>query len=149
MRDYYLHWLETDELPGWGMDGVSFWHHVQGWWNIRRLPNVLFVHFAALKADMAGEIARIAQFLDIKVDVEAWPRILEHCRFDYMRKASEATEWLNATWKDGGKTFFNQGVNGRWRDVLTPAEIARCEEIAADRLTPDCARWLTTGQLAG
>ena len=29
--------------------------------------------------------------------------------------------------KNGGTTFINKGTNGRWRDVLTPDDIARYE----------------------
>jgi hypothetical protein len=31
--------------------------------------------------------------------------------------------------------------------VLTPAEIARCDEVAAEHLTPECAHWLKTGEM--
>jgi aryl sulfotransferase len=36
-----------------------------------------------LKADMAGEIRRIADFLDIEIDETRWPAIIEHCSFDW------------------------------------------------------------------
>jgi aryl sulfotransferase len=49
--------------------------------------------------------------------------------------------------KDGAKTFFNKGTNGRWKDVLTVEEIAKADEVAARNLTPDCAHWLKTGEL--
>ena len=39
---------------------------------------------------------------------------------------------------------FHKGVNGRWKDVLSPSEIARCDEVAARNLAPDCAHWLAT-----
>ena len=38
------------------------------WWAIRDLPNVLLLHFAELKADLPGQIRRIAAFLDIPID---------------------------------------------------------------------------------
>jgi aryl sulfotransferase len=47
-----------------GLAGVRFWEHVQGWWDIRSLPNVLLVHFANLKADLPSEIRRIARHLE-------------------------------------------------------------------------------------
>ena len=133
IRDYYLHFLAHDELPGFGFE--PFWPHVRGWWNARTLPNVLLVHYANLKADLAGEIRRIAEFLAIEVDEATLPAILEHCGFDYMRAVTN------------NNPNFHKGVIGRWRDVLTPAEIARCDEVAARNLTPDCARWIATGEL--
>jgi aryl sulfotransferase len=145
VRGYYLHWLEHDDLPGFPFHGVSFWDHVQGWWNIRALPNVLLVHFNNLKADLKGEIERIARFLEVEVDDAQWPAILEHCSFSYMQ--SQGAGGLDVMFKGGAKTFFNKGANGRWRDVLSTEEVARCDDVAAHYLTPDCARWLANGEL--
>jgi aryl sulfotransferase len=145
IRDYYLRFLETDDLPGFGF--VPFWAHIQGWWDARDLPNVLLVHYANLKADLADEMRRIARFLDVEIDEAAFPAMVEHCTFDYMRETASAEPAAAGGFKDGARTFFNKGVNGRWKDVLSPAEIARCDEVAARNLTPDCARWLATGEL--
>jgi aryl sulfotransferase len=111
------------------------------------LPNVLLVHFNNLKANMEREIRRIARFLDIEVERALWPRILEHCSFDYMQAASKQIENIDQFFQGGGATFFNKGTNGRWKDVLSAEEIARCDAVAARYLTPDCARWLKTGKL--
>ena len=133
IRDYYLHFLEHDELPGFGF--VPFWAHIQGWWDARHLPNVLMVHYANLKADLPREIRRIGRFLEIGVDEATLPAIVEHCSFDYMRAGSN------------NHPNFNRGVNGRWRDVLSHEDIRRCDEVAAFNLSSDCARWLATGEL--
>ncbi len=146
VRDYYLHFLEFDDFPGFEFGGL--WEHVRGWWNARRLPNVLLVHFNDLKANMAREIRRIARFLEIEVDRAKWSVILEHCSFDYMRDAASAIEMLDKFFERGGTTFIHKGTNGRWKDVLSAREIARCDEVAARYLTPACARWLKTGKLA-
>ena len=44
--------------------------------------------------------------------------------------------------KDGAKTFFFKGTNGRWRDVLSAEEVALYEEKAGRLLTPACRAWL-------
>jgi aryl sulfotransferase len=133
IREYYLHFLEHDELPGFGF--VPFWPHLRGWWSARRLPNVLLVHYAKLMADLRGEVRRVAEFLDIDIDEATLPAIVEHCTFDYMKAHSN------------NHPNFHRGQTGRWRDVLTPEEIARCDDVAAKQLEPDCALWLTTGEL--
>jgi aryl sulfotransferase len=148
VREYYLEWLKHDEPPGDLMLGVSFWDHVQGWWNARDLPNVLLVHFNNLKADLAGEARSIARFLEIEVDEAKWPSILEHCAFDYMQSAATGG-MLDILFVNGALTFFNKGTNGRWSDVLSLAEVAQCDEVAERRLTPGCAHWLRTGRLLG
>jgi aryl sulfotransferase len=147
-RTYYLEFLEGEGSVTGGL--WPLWEHVQGWWDIRDLPNVLLVHYNNLLADLPGQMHRIAAFLDIAIDEALMPEMIEHCGIDYMRRAANAAEpQFRMTFKDGANTFFNKGVNGRWRDVLTPEEIAKADEVAARKLTPDCAHWLKTGELAG
>jgi aryl sulfotransferase len=145
---YYHEWLDNG---GYWFLGASFWEHVQGWWNVQSLPNVLLIHFNNLKADMPGEIRRIAQFLEIQIDEAKWPTIVEHCTIGYMRSSTRATatgSLLQQVFDDGVNTFFHKGTNGRWKDVLSAPEIEKYERAARNNLTPDCANWLATGKLA-
>ena len=139
---YFDDWLERDGHPFW-----PFWENLRSWWEIRRLPNVMLLHFERLKADMPGQIRRIAAFLDIPVDAATWPAILEHCSFDYMKANATASVPLGgAFWEGGARTFIHKGVNGRWRDLLGPEQSAAYEARALAELGQDCARWLATGE---
>jgi len=139
---YFRRWLERDGYPFW-----PFWENIRSWWAIRELPNVLFVHFNALKADMPGGIRRIARFLEIPIDESRWDAIVEHCSFDYMKAHAALSAPLGgALWEGGGESFINKGTNGRWRDLLTQADIAAYEARALRELGPDCAHWLATGK---
>jgi len=139
VRLFYLDFLKgrAQHLP--------YWSHIQSWWDIRTLPNLLTLHYADLIGDMPGQIRRIARFLGITPDETQLPRMVEHCSMAHMRKLGAGSEILNRAFRDGAKTFFNKGTNGRWRDVLTQAEIDRCDQIAAQKLTSDCAAWLRHG----
>ena len=144
-RQFYLDFLEDPRKAHQG--AWPFWESVREWWDIRALPNVLFVHFNSLKSDLPGQIRRIAQFLDIPFDESAMPSIVEHCGIDHMREAAGRNEMLKAVWKDGGRTLVNKGTNDRWRDVLSANEAALADEAAARSLASDCAHWLRTGEL--
>lgn len=144
IRKYFNDWVDRDGYPFW-----SFWDNIRTWWEVRHLPNVLLLHFADLKADMEGEIRRIAAFLDITIDEARWPAIIEHCSFDYMkRNAGLAAPLGGMPWEGGAETFIHKGTNGRWRDVLSAEECARYEEMAVRQLGPECAAWLKAGALA-
>jgi aryl sulfotransferase len=140
--EYFRDWLDGRGLPM----GATFWEHVQGWWNARHLPNVLLVHFNHLKADMPGEMRRIAAFLEIEIDEARWPAMVEHCTLDYMRAAAASSPMLDHIFNGGSNTFFNKGTNGRWRDALSAADIEKYERAASAHLTPECARWVATGE---
>jgi aryl sulfotransferase len=98
---------------------------------------------------MPGQIRRIADFLEVAVDQDRWPAILEHCSFEYMKEHAECSAPLGGVFWDGGaKTFIHKGTNGRWRDVLTREESDRYEAAAAAQLGQECARWLNNGTIS-
>ncbi|MGI8738842.1 MAG: sulfotransferase domain-containing protein [Gammaproteobacteria bacterium] len=145
IRQYWRDWMDKDGHPFW-----PFWENVRSWWSIRHLPNVLLVHFASLKRDMPIQMRRIARFLDISIDESRWNAIVEHCSFEWMKKnATKSVPLGGAFWDAGAEVFINQGVNGRWADVLTAKEVAEYEARAAEQLGSDCALWLATGKESG
>ena len=142
VRRYFRTWLDRDGYPIW-----SLWENISTWWAARHLPNVKLVHYAALKADLAGEMRGIAEFLDIDIPPARWPSLVEHCTFDYMKGHADQMAPLGGSIFDGGgASFINKGVNGRWKDVLSAEESAAYERKAVEELGPDCARWLATGE---
>jgi aryl sulfotransferase len=53
------------------------------------------------------------------------------------------------TFEGGARTFLFKGTNGRWRDVLSPEELALHTKAVANVLTPPCAAWLAHGRAVG
>jgi aryl sulfotransferase len=138
IRQYFREWLEGDGYPFW-----PFFENVRSWWEVRDLPNVLMLHFASLKRDLAGEIRRVAGFLEVPIDEARFPAIVEHCSFDYMKKnATKSTPLGGVFWDGGAETFIHKGVNGRWRDVLSPEECAAYDARSRAELGEACAGWL-------
>ena len=146
------HWFRqstTRSVFEWEQDGYPYWshlYHFQSWWDYRHLPNLYLIHFTNLLADPAGEVRRLAAYLDIVIDEALFPQILARTSFAGMRENFARIEPMaNVIWKDGGNTFMNKGTNGRWRDVLGRDEIALYEAAVARALTPDAAQWLEHG----
>jgi len=141
VRDYWRAWLDRDGFPFWSM-----WENVQSWWAMRHLPNMLLVHFADLKRDLAGELDRIARFLNVSLDQQQHEAVLRHCSFDWMKAhASRSAPLGGALWDGGAETFIHRGTNGRWRETLTAADCAEYETRAIAELGPECAAWLANG----
>src|SRR6266481_6084379 len=74
--DIHLFWQDwiTKSWFEWESSGYPFWshlHHVQSWWDFRHLPNIKFVHYKELLADLEGEARRIAAYLNIDVPADA------------------------------------------------------------------------------
>ena len=142
IRRYFRTWLENDGEPFW-----SFWENTESWWALRHLPNVKLVHFNRLKADLEGEMRAIAAFLEIDLPEAKWPDAVRHSTFDYMKAHADLYAPMGGSpWESGGETFINKGTNGRWRDVLTAEESFAYEQMALEKLGPECAKWLATGE---
>lgn len=142
IRLYWRDWMDRDGHPLW-----PFWDNVRSWWQVRHLPNVLFVHFNDLKRDLRAQMRRIAAFLDIPVEEADWPAIEEYCSFAWMKQhATQSVPLGGAFWDAGAQVFIHQGVNGRWNETLTAADAAEYEARAVQELGPECARWLMAGE---
>jgi aryl sulfotransferase len=141
-RRYFRTWLEQDGAPFW-----SYWDNLSTWWAARHLPNVRMLHFGRLKADLEGEMRGIADFLEVDIPESRWPALIEHCSFDWMKShAEQVTPLGGAIFEGGADVFINRGTNGRWKDVLTPQDSLDYERMAVEKLGPECARWLLTGE---
>lgn len=146
VREYYARFLEQGYFPSMSPD-TAFWPCIKSWWDARELPNVMLLHFGNLKQDFEGEARKVADFLEIDVPESLWPTIVAHCDIDYMREQSKQFEMLDQIFDGGGQKFINKGTNGRWKDMLSPEEIDRCDRVAEAELGAECARWLKTGEL--
>jgi aryl sulfotransferase len=91
---------------------------------------------------------RIADFLGVDVPAQAWGDAVRRCEFETMRSDHEASAILSRAFDDGAQAFFDQGTNGRWRGVLTDAQLQRHEDLVHELLPDDAARWLERGSLA-
>lgn len=141
-------WMERSSFE-WELDGYPFWshlYHAQSWWDFKHLDNILFVHFADLLADIDGEMRKISAFLDIPVNEEVWPSLLDGVSFKEMKSNARhmAPGSTHGLWKDDSK-FFYRGANKRWLEIFSDQQIQHYEEIAAERLDADLARWLAHG----
>ncbi|HZC17633.1 MAG TPA: sulfotransferase domain-containing protein, partial [Caulobacteraceae bacterium] len=110
--------------------------------------NMLLVHYADMKADLAGEIGRIARFLEIELPAPTMAEIVVAAHFDAMREqGAQLMPGAEATWDGGAQRFLHKGVNGRWKDVLTAEDLAAYEAKVKFEFSPALAAWLECGRL--
>jgi aryl sulfotransferase len=131
----------------WAVDQSSV-AHLASWWPLRHEPFAHFVHYNDLTADLEGEMRRLAERLQIDVPEALWPDVVDRCRLDSMRADTASNEGIDMAFEGGADSFFYKGTNGRWRDVLTPTQLDRYDELVAAGLPGDAAEWLEHGSLA-
>jgi aryl sulfotransferase len=105
----------------------------------------LFVHYNDMKADLAREMRRVADHLDIELTDLQWRDVVERCTFDGMRKADKDINDFSVGFEGGIEGFLFKGTNGRWRDVLDAADVAAYEAKAAEALPAAGVLWAERG----
>ena len=151
-RGYLLHWFEELETQlatkgGGTRFGFPFFSFEESYWRERSRPNLLLVHYNDLKEDLAGEMRRIADFLDIAVPESVMPSLVEAARFESMKKNGDALyPTLKKAFDRGADRFINQGRSGRWREYLDDADTARYRAIVERACSPGLGGWLEGGR---
>jgi aryl sulfotransferase len=151
LSDSFDQWLRKGTYP-WENNGFPFWshlHHAKSWWDFRHLPNILFVHFDDLLNDIDGQMRRVASYLDIPVDEDIWPALLEGVSFKSMKENAEimAPGATIGAWKSTSN-FFSKGTSKRWEGVLTQSQVAEYDQLAKRELGDELANWLAHGETA-
>jgi aryl sulfotransferase len=149
-HDHFQVWIEDspdvrlrDDSPA-----SNFFALERSWWAERKRPNVLLVHYNDMKADLGGEMRRIADFLDIEISEDVWEGLIAAASFEFMRENGATLLPRAATsWDKGHERFINKGTNERWRTALTPEDAALYADRAARELSPPLSRWLEQGRL--
>jgi aryl sulfotransferase len=152
---FWKAWISRGWFP-WESEGYPHsanMGHTQSWWAFRHLSNVHFVHFADLLRDPVAEIRDVARFLDIGLSAAEAEAISAATTFAALRANTAQSGPMpeagaNMVWPEGLKTFFHKGTNGRWREVLSEAELEMYARAKARVLSPDCAAYCEAGKAA-
>lgn len=132
-----LDWFCSDDM-WWG----SWPDHVSGYWQwAATRPNVLFVHFEEMKADLPGVVRRVASFMGCTLDETAVAQVVDKSSFAYMKAHEEQFEMVPPSFFSVEDTFFRSGAThvegGETIDAGTQARISDfCRTRLADQAYP-------------
>ncbi|MEO3475949.1 sulfotransferase domain-containing protein [Roseomonas sp. CAU 1739] len=146
-RSYYLDWIANDAATA-APPAMDFFDFERSYWVERARANMLLVHYNDLKADLGGELRRIANFLGIECSDEILAELAEAGSFDAMRRdGDKLLPHAGVTFDGGAARFLFKGTNGRWRDALTADDLALYDAKVAAHFPHDCAHWIEHGRL--
>ncbi len=140
----FWQWVEDDAAPT-----VSFaslkgtLHHLGTFWDQRDACNIVLFHYADLKADLQGEMGRLAATLGIVIDPARWPALVSAATFDSMRERADRLApvvTIDGFWRDN-RRFFNQGSSDQWRSFINEEDLARYEARVKELAPPHLAAW--------
>ena len=147
-REFFLYWIGDGNKNTPRMMSDGFFAIERSFWSERRRANMLLVHYNDLKADLSGEMKRIADFLGIETPDSLWPQLVEAASFEAMKRdGGVLLAGAERTFRDGHETFLYSGTNNRWLGVLTDTDLDLYEHKADAQLSPSLSRWLREGRL--
>jgi aryl sulfotransferase len=151
VNEWFELWLTQPAFP-WEEDGFPFWSvfsHAKTFWKYRDLPNIHFLHYADLKADLNGQMRRIAGILGIQINEEIWPQLIEAATFDSMKRNADMTapEIDRSFWRSN-VAFFHKGEHAQWRGFLNEKNLDLYESVKMTRGEPKFLEWFEKGSLA-
>jgi Sulfotransferase domain len=126
------------DLLGWFCSDAMWWGawpgHVEGWWReAQQRPNVLFVHYEEMLADLPGTVDRVAALLETELLPEPRAAVVRKAGFDFMKTNEERFEMAPPTPFAMEGSFLRSGRADRQSD-LGPAERERILAFCRERL---------------
>ncbi|XP_076651410.1 luciferin sulfotransferase [Halictus rubicundus] len=120
---------------------APFWDHVLGFWNRRSYPNVLFLKYEDMKADLPSVIRRSATFLGNTMSDDQVKTLMEHLSFENMKsnpsvnyeEAVEMNRKLKLIDVDGD--FIRSGKVNQWQAEMAEDVIDRFDRETKEQLS--------------
>jgi aryl sulfotransferase len=142
VRERFWQWVDAPASPGLR----TMVHHLKTFWEARECSNVVLLHYDDLKADLEGQMRRLAARLGVTIPEELWLDLVKAATFQEMRKHADdiVPNSTESVWHDNAR-FFNKGTSGQWRELLDEEELRRYQSRIMELADPDLVVWLHQG----
>jgi hypothetical protein len=144
--DRFWLWADADlvnDSTSFGVTLANLVNHVRTFWDRRDEPQVALFHYADLKADLPGQLRRLARVLSIDISEQRVNELATAATFDHMRgRADELAPGVDANLWRSNEDFFRSGTSGQWRHLLDSAALDRYHRRVAELAPPDLVDWL-------
>ena len=111
-----------------------YFDHVLPWWQASQKDNrILFLKYEDMKHDHAGNVAKIASFLDLQAD----PQLIDTAVTQSSFKSMTSNENTNFDWvpqKADKPKHFRKGDIGDWRNHFSPEQSQRLDALFMEKM---------------
>ncbi|MEK0661900.1 sulfotransferase domain-containing protein [Mycobacterium ulcerans] len=122
-------------------------HHFNTVWSRRQLPNVSMFHYTDYRADLVGELIRLAGVLGCSLGRDRAEELAQHATLNSMRaRAAElAPESTEGIWRSNER-FFRAGGSGEWQELFDERVYRRYYDRINQLAAPDLLAWAHGGR---
>lgn len=139
-------WIEGDGATD-GPSGLErLTHHCASFWERRHAPNVHLFHYSDLRADLSGQMARLAGALGVEPPTA---ELVDAARFENMKaRATELVPNSEAGFWVSSDQFFDKARTGDWQALIGDDGLPRYEAaLRAAGADEELIAWLHHGWL--
>jgi len=109
----------------------SYWHNVLSYWALRHQPNILFLTYEDMHADLPKVVRQVAEFLGKELSDIQIEAIVSHSSFGQMR-SNPMTNAAAMRKVPGEGEFMRKGQVGDWVNYFTEEQNQRMEQWIAE-----------------
>lgn len=111
--------------------------HLDGGWRRRHEPNVLFLTFEEMKADLENAVRRIAALMEVELTPAELERVVTRSSYAYMKSVGDKfdTRGLSPPWARPRGAMVRRGEHGSAAELLGAAEQRRIDDYWRHELT--------------
>jgi hypothetical protein len=104
--------------------------HASGFWKMRHLPNVLFVTYEQMHADLPDVVDRVAALARVGLEAGQRNEVLRRSSFEYMKSIESCFDPRVAMfpWSQTRGTMMRSGKRGSGSAALSAAESKRIDD---------------------
>jgi aryl sulfotransferase len=150
LRDRFWAWMDSEVPANESANSLAaVLNHLATFWKVRDRANVILLHYDDMKADLEGEMRRLAARLGIEVPEGLWPDLVQAATFESMKRDADITApgTTEAIWQDN-KQFFRSGKSGGWREIFAEGDAARYAARLEGLADPALLAWAHHGSRA-
>jgi Sulfotransferase domain len=125
-------WLKQFLSPNWS--GGSWAQHTAGGWRIRDRPNVLFLTYEEMKADLPGAVRKIADLMGVDLNPLEFESVIEKSSYAYMKSAGHKFDPPEMPWTKAAGAMIRRGERGSADELLNAEQKRRIDDYSRAEL---------------
>jgi hypothetical protein len=119
-------WLDVYLSPDTALG--SWAAHLQSYWSVRDRPNVLFLTYEQMRADLPGAVDKIAKLMGVELTAAERAAVIEQCTFEHMKKIGAKFDPAGPPWARPKGSMMRRGERGKSNELLSSADQKRIDD---------------------
>ena len=119
-------WLDTYLSPDTPLG--SWAAHLQSCWAIRDRPNVLFLTYEQMRADLPAAVDKIAALMGVGLTAEERAAVIAQSTFEHMKKVGSKFDATGLPWASSRGAMLRRGERGKSGELISAADQRRIDD---------------------